>query len=291
MGFNSEEIADFSKEKYKLFSSYQLIGSITRVKQISVDSPIDDIYDKGLNRKKSGIYSFKPQPGAGVIGGGPNKIYYANDSTKEMRTTVTYIKADDLYKVFIKQDIYWDEPPRFRYSDIVAVKYTDDFRLDELNQLPNIEFNMSYKEDYLYQLGAIWDYNLEEKTTQYNIKYTGADRDKYAYNIGDYVGFRFDLPDDQHIDGSSNTFVSLLKYSYYDFKISMESTFVTKSTTTKGMEMASYYVHQTGMGTFDWGQLSFTYLPPYVSYSTSLFKNDPTFESALYSSMSMTFEE
>lgn len=71
--------------------------------------------------------------------------------------------------------------------------------------------------------------------------------------------------------------------------VSMESNFVTNSSTATGTPMHSYYAHQISDGHFDWGSLSFSISYPYVSYETSIINWSPVYEPALHSYMSIDF--
>lgn len=70
----------------------------------------------------------------------------------------------------------------------------------------------------------------------------------------------------------------------------METTFDTNISTLTGTEIKSYYTHQTGKGTFDWGKITFSSQPPYLVYQTTWYIDDPSYEQSLYNSINIKFD-
>jgi hypothetical protein len=220
------------------------------------------------------------------------KQYTSSDATKSMTTYVSYVKVGSEYKIYVKQNINWTSVPTKRFSDILAINYTDNIRLGEANNYPDVEMHLKYTKSVYTKTG--WKhknpkYTTNTTTTDEDLKYLGDSQSAYNHKVGEYFAFKFDLPTDTSTNGSSQRYYLIKKVTYTNFKVSMESTFDTNFSNLTGTEMQSHYIHQTGSGKIDWGKLTFTTSAPYISYSTSFWVDDPSFEQALFNSIYLRF--
>ena len=220
------------------------------------------------------------------------KQYVTSDATKTMTTYVSYVKVGNEYKIYVKQNVNWTSVPSNRFSDILAINYTDNVRVGETNGYPDVEMHLKYTKSVYSKTG--WrhkrpKYTERKTTTNEDLKFLGDSQSAYNHKVGDYFAFKFDLPKNTSTNGSSQRYFLIKKVTYSNFQISMESTFDTNFSNLTGTEMQSHYVHQTGSGKIDWGKLTFTTSAPYISYSTNFWIDDPSFEQALFNSIYLRF--
>lgn len=265
-----------SAEKFNKLISYELISVDVQTVEIPYNG-LSELKEADTLNNEMGIstMSFPNQFKednlfAGGGGGSPTtqKTYTASYVKATLKTTTSYVKAGEGYNIFVKQVVDTGAYMYERYSDILGIGYTDNIRLAFVDVYPDIEFTLSYNIDY----------HLSSEEEERTIKYNGKDIGQYSYGQGDHIAFRFDLPSDAS------------RYKCSNIVATAEYTFQTNIAGLLGTELKSIYMHQTGDGHFDWGNLSFSLTPPYVSYSTSFWVDDPSYDDPLYSAIGITFE-
>lgn len=223
---------------------------------------------------------------------GEEVLFTDDDGGKTLKTYVTKYKSGNDYKVFIRQILIWDNTPKKRYSDILTISYLDGMSLESINGYSNVNMTVSYDLTKYSKVG--WKnkepkYKVKTTTTRETLSYSGSNKDMYNHVLGDYFAFKFKLPEDTYTNGSSRRYYMIYKNTYTNFRISMESTFITNSNNITGTSFQSHYVHQTGSGEFDWGKISFTSTKPFITYQTDFWIDDPSYDQALFNDINVRF--
>lgn len=252
---------------------------------LSSDSDSEEIIDGTIiDHSANKLYSY--------VANNNEKSYQTNDSTKTMTTYVSYVKTGNEYKIYVKQNVNWTSVPAERFSDLFAINYTNDLRVSEKDNYPDVELHLKYTKDSYSKIGWKYKsprYKVKTSTTNEDIKFTGESETAYNHKLAVYFSFRFDLPKNVDLNGSSQRYYYVKRETYTNFYVSMEATFDTNNSSLTGTEMQTHYVHQTGTGEFDWGSLTFTTTAPFISYSTKILTRNPTFERGLFNRMYIRF--
>lgn len=296
IGFNEEEINEMSQEKFvklmdmEILSTNVTVAEICENQEVEIVGEEDDIMFDENGKLIDDNAVISPMS---YESNNTEKIYSTSDSSKKLTTYVSYVKVDNEYKIYVKQNIDWITTPTARLSDIISIGYTDNIRVGEDNLYPDLEVNVTYTQTHYYKIG--WKYgpgDYDEGTEVEKIKetYDGSDQSMINHEVGEYIAFQLDLKDNVIIDGSSRRYYFIDKKTYSDIKITMETTFDTNISTLTGTEIKSYYTHQTGKGTFDWGKITFSSQPPYLVYQTTWYIDDPSYEQSLYNSINIKFD-
>lgn len=279
IGFDESEIDDMLEEKFNKLMSMEVLNT---QHETSIVYDGDEIHNTEADDSLVDILENVQQSTVSTMST-PRK-FSTSDGTKIMDTYVSFVRVTSGYKLYVKQNVTWKSAPKDRYSDILSIRYTNNIRVAEYNSYPDVEMHLKYtkKEVELETSNKVPKYYYEDK------EYTGKDQSAYEHKIGNYFAFQFDLPR----DGSDHPRAAhRYKRNYYDFYVTMETTFDTNISNLTGTELQAYYVHQIDSGHIDWGKLTFTTTSPYISYSTDIWIDDPGFEAALFRSISVSFDD
>lgn len=269
-----------SEEKFNKIMSMEVLNT---QRETSIVYNGDDVYTTEADDNLVDILENVQQSTVSTMST-PRK-FSTSDGTKLMDTYVSFVRVTSGYKLYVKQNVYWNSAPRDRYTDILSIRYTNNIRVAEYNSYPDVEMHLKYTKHVAEMKGQITKsekYYYEDKT------YTGKDQSAYEHKIGNYFAFQFALPHNSSFPPKES---ERTVTKYQDFCITMETTFDTNISNLTGTELQSYYVHQNDSGHIDWGKLTFTTSPPYISYSTNFWINDPGFEAALFRSISVSFDD
>lgn len=313
LGFTESEIYNMTDDKYSRLMQMDIISTksyntIDKVSSTGNNSGTDTIYSKFeveddellriANLSLKDLNECSNSIGNDIAEqsyiSNDEKKYVTSDTSKEMITYVSKVKINDDYKIFVKQNVKWNQDPSDRMHDLIVLNYTSNLRLDEANGYPNVEMNFNYLEKVYKKTG--W----KHKTPKYTIytndvnhtdTYNGSNQDKYNHSIGNYFGFGVDLPKNTSIDGSSSRFYLIEKHTYTNFNISMEATLSTNFKNMSGAELQTRYSHQSVDKEINWGEITFTTTPPFISYSYTgfLWIKHNSFDSGLFSSIILNF--
>jgi hypothetical protein len=91
------------------------------------------------------------------------------------------------------------------------------------------------------------------------------------------LGVEYDLP--VNVVASGRGYYYSKTYSNFKMKLVSEWTPTVSSIT--GTTFSGWYTHQVGAGSIDWGNISVSPAPPYFSYSTSFWVDDPSFDDGI----------
>lgn len=219
------------------------------------------------------------------------KAYVISDNEKTLSTTVSYIKENNEYKIFVKQNLKWNKTPSSRLTDIFLCNYTDNIRVDEKSSLPNSEMVFSYKKTVYNKKG--WKHGTKkytEKTVEKNITENfDSTSNEFYQDVGNYIGYKIKMPANTKVDGSSQRYYLITKINYSDFNLSMENTFKTNFADLTGTEILPSYSHQIESWNIDWSQLTIQPTPPFVSFTLGIFNKRNVFDDGIGKSISITF--
>lgn len=117
------------------------------------------------------------------------------------------------------------------------------------------------------------------------------DLNECSNSIGNDIGFEVDLPKNTLIDGSLSRFYLIEKHTYTNFNISMEAKLSTNFKNMSGAELQTRCSHQSVDKEINWGEITFTTTPPFISYSYKgfLWIKHNSFDSGLFSSIILNF--
>lgn len=293
MGFSFDENNQFSWEKYQKFENIDIISS-KRKDYVSYDS------SESLNNENDGVSTtailnngpyLENGHGGSSSTGGNISSYSDIDWNKNMVTIITKYKENGVNMFFVKQKVTWVNSPEKRYSDILTISYLDNVILQSTSLgKPDIEMRFSYKQTDSQTYKYIFSPAVNSSdVTYYDNVYNGENTEMYNHKLGSYISFKFNLPKDDIRSFSSNTYYFIESTNYTDFQISMEATFKCNDNSIISTAIESQYVHQVQAGSFDWGSVSFSATPPYISYQTTFYKNDPAYDEGLYNYMNVEF--
>lgn len=215
-----------------------------------------------------------------------------SEGDKKLETYITTYKDNSDIKAFVRQKVIWSNVPSKRYSDILTISYLDNMSLETINGNANVSMTISYKLTKYSKTG--WKHKnpkYKERTSVLNKSenHSGENHDMYNHALGKYFAFKFNLPNDTYTNGSSSRYYMIYKNTYSDFNITMESNFISNYSDLIGTSFQSHYVHQVGDGNIDWGKITFTSTALYLTYQTSIWANDPSFDSLLFNDFSVRF--
>jgi hypothetical protein len=205
------------------------------------------------------------------------KYEYTEYKTFDMYS-VYYANKGNYGEFYLRILLTWKKEPEKRMTDILTVGFMDNVQLK--SELVNGQYYPSIHSEFSY------DYNRVSSTvsdTSYTtqrqtISIDGSDSNLYNYNVNEqYIGVEYELPQDVNI--VTDTLMFFETYSDFEMKLTLE--FTPTITTLNGTTFSGFYLHQTGSGTIDWGDIYVTYMPPYFSYSLSVLEDDPTFDNGI----------
>lgn len=293
MGYSSIEIDEFTIDKYEKLKDLVVIDS----KQFYTESQLNPDYNNSNSRIESKVLTkdlnFTKEDGS--LGETPIQ-YSTSDSSKIMKTTISKVYDKTIQKILVKQDVYWNTVPKDRCYDLIALNYTNNLRVAESNGNPDVEMTFRYEEEKYSKTG--WrtghtNNRYKERTSYINHveTYNGSNHDKYNHEIGSYIAFKCQLPKNKSTNGSSRRYYMVYRSNYSKFQISMETVLLANFNNLTGCEIQARYSHQYKENDINWGDISFTTTPPFISYSNSFlfWKTNNTFESGLFNSISLDF--
>lgn len=216
--------------------------------------------------------------------GAPTESSNTTVDYKHLKITGSYYKEQgNLGTFFVKVNLEWLRPPKERLNDIISINIADNLQIksEYINgsQYPKFNSKLMYDEKYsmMYSSPISEDEYIEELIS-HEVVYNGDDINNYTYKIDQGIGVSFQLPSDVETNLSQNNSVLIYNYNYTNFYITLSAEFIPKQQGINATTFAGTYQHQTGKGKIDWGNVTFSTTPPYFSYSTSFWVNDPTFE-------------
>lgn len=282
IGFSLEEIYDLDLGKFNYFSSVD----VENTKTFESNSYFNN--DTTVNNNIEGITSIVSYES------NEEKKYVSLDDSKKMITYVSKIKSNDEYLIYVKQNVTWNKEPNDRMHDLITLNYTNNLRIDEKDNYPNVEVTFRYKEVKYKKTG--WKHKnpkYTEKTFNINhkVELNGKNQDKYNHSVGNYIGFEVDLPSDSYLNGSSSRYYLIEKHTYTNFYITMETVLKTNHKNMTGTEIQTRYAHQSVDKEINWGEVTFTTTPPFITYNYTgfLWIQHNSFDSGLYNSISIDF--
>ncbi len=176
---------------------------------------------------------------------------------------------------YVSVEFEWLKEPSRRYVDLITIGFMDNIMLAESlidNQFyPDLYSKFTYTQyNYATYIGSTSTYHVEE--------IDGSDYTDYSYNINEgLLGFEYDMPVDTYAGGRGYVYIN----TYTNFKMFVETRWTPTVSTISGTTISASYSHQIGSGRIDWGRINVSPLPPYISYSTSFWVNDPNFDDGI----------
>lgn len=279
IGFSEDEIDTLTEEKYNKFKSIDIIETYVKNYYIDETNIVTHIGENNVT----------PSDGISLT---TDATYFDSDGSKQLTTYVSKYKEDGLDKVFVKQNVIWDKTPDKRLSDILTITYSNNVMLKAVDGYADVEMSLNYTETKYSKVGykhKTPKYKEKTKVNEVKNVYSGKDKTMYNHDLGRYFAFKFDLPSNSYINNSTKGYYAISRTTYSNFKVTLESTFISMSSSNIGCAFQAHYVHQTGKGSFDWGKITFTNTAPYIIYNTSFWKNDPSYEEALFNDINVYF--
>ena len=286
MGFDEYEIATMSQDNFDKLVSYEFISSETT-------TTIIGDYVQQINHGDGSVASpdlAVPYPG---YGSPPIDTFTDSDATKVMTVTRSYVKSNDIYLFYIKQDIDWLAEPTDRNIDLLAATFDSNLSMDTLSEsnIYDLQINIRYKHTRNSFAGYMWEVEDVENVTYKSYTYDGEDHSVYYYNAArDTLAVKMDLPNDTYVNNNVGLWVDYDRNTYTDFKFSMSYHLYTNNTVSTGANIQAYYFHQISSYDFDLGNIVFSTTPPFVSYETSIIDKSFEMETPLFCEVGTKFE-
>lgn len=174
---------------------------------------------------------------------------------------------------YVNVKMKWLTTPSRRYTDVIAIGFLGNVQLANYNGTsnPDIYSEFTYKNySSMSGQGTTITYP-EEKVYPHNTS-------SYVYDLSERkLLVPYDLPQDIVGAGGGYSVASINS----NFEFLLEARFNPTITNLAGATFAGTYLHQIGSGYPDWGNLSITTTPPFFSYSTSFWVNDPSYDSGI----------
>jgi superfamily I DNA and/or RNA helicase len=306
-GFSEDEILDMNMSTFNKFKSRNIISSeilsynvetTYKIEDDLVVSKTDEILNdtefqrrievsKSLDEaeKQTSIVTTKYanfeiiEPGGGTL----------DDVTKTKHEYTEY-KTFDMYSVYYSDEgnygefyvrvlLTWEKEPKKRMTDILTIAYMDNVQLK--SELINGQYypslHSSFNYDYYRHSNSTYG-SYGPVTGHESVIIDGSDYTQYNYNVNEqYIGIEYQLPEDVYLNGHG----VLIDHYYENFVMELTLEFTPIITTLNGTTFSGFYVHQTGAGNIDWGDISVTYMPPFFSYSLDFWQNDPSFDDGI----------
>jgi len=304
-GFSEDEILDMNMSTFNKFKSRDIISSeilsynvettyiieddlmVSKTDEILNDTEFQRRVEVAESLDEKQI-SIAPSKNAnfeilGSDGGTSSDVIITKSEYTEYKTfnmySVYYADEGNYGEFYLRILLTWKKEPKTRMTDILTVAFMDNVQLkSELvngQYYPVIHSEFSYSH-YYYSISQYHTYG--PYNTQESVSFDGSDSNLYNYNVNEqYIGVEYELPDDSNVTGYGVSIVN--KYTDFTMKLTLE--FTPTVTTLNGTTFSGFYVHQTGAGNIDWGDISVTYMPPFFSYSTALWQNDPSFDNGI----------
>jgi hypothetical protein len=304
-GFNHEEILSIEQEEFNKYTKRDILSfyehkvnieSIYTFENDDLLSQVDTLITDQEMEKRVENYnesiesnfefsSFSRSKTINEItsfdGGGSG----TNNITRTKYESTTY-KTYSMYGVYyadqgnngqfyLKITLDWKITPVKRFVDLITVGFMDNVMLQEEyisgQYYPNIYSEFKYTETIQSSFyGPI--------VTNYSIVVEGNDYNDYSYNQNEGIlGVEYDLP--VNVVASGRGYYYSKTYSNFKMKLVSEWTPTVSSIT--GTTFSGWYTHQVGAGSIDWGNISVSPAPPYFSYSTSFWVDDPSFDDGI----------
>ena len=317
VGYTDNEIKSISSDEYYKISNMNILsieneeyyikttsienedGSITSTDEtITKDQAyieIQEIEEQEQNQDEYGVaptaisHDIMIEDDDNLGGGSSNPSAYSSATTEYKYLTVTgtfYKNQGNLGTFFIKVNLTWLKTPKKRLIDVISINFSDNVQITSEyingNQYPAFDSKFTYDERYIkIYVNLIDDPEYIDQTTSHEILIDGDDTSNYAYKIDQGLGVNYNLPADIYSDLSGIGYTLRYEYYYSNFYLTLSADFIPKQTGLNAATFAGTYQHQTVTGHFDWGNVSFSPAPPYFSYSTHFWVNDPTFDETL----------
>ncbi|QWB95893.1 hypothetical protein KHQ89_08325 [Mycoplasmatota bacterium] len=305
-GFSEDEILDMNLSTFNKFKSRDIISSEILSYNVETTYIIEDDLvvsqkDKILNdtefqrrvevsksldkeEKQTSIVTSK-NANFEIVGTGGT-----SDDVIKTKYEYTEYKIFDMYSVYYADEgnygefylrikLTWKKEPKKRMTDILTVGFMDNVQLK--SEIVNGQFYPSIHSEFSYDyfhitstISGTYGPHIGHET----ISIDGSDSNLYNYNVNEqYIGVEYELPNDININDSTYSMYS--RYTNFEMELTLE--FTPTVTTLNGTTFSGFYVHQTGAGSIDWGDISVTYMPPFFSYSTRFWQDDPTFDNGI----------
>ncbi len=282
LGFTEKEINLFTSEEYNEYISMEILSSNIDQYYLETEYVVEN--DEIVESNDEEIPEDELEQA--IEDSIANDEAYLNASTyrtteyKKMTVTGTYYRnADTMGEFFVKVNLEWKKLPRRRLEDVIGISFSDNIQMKStyINgaQYPEFESKFYYTERYFHIDGTT--YEGPTYTQKFN-QVTGTDTGQYSYNIDEGIMVLYDLPNNVYSDLGNAYYPLVYDYSYSDFFITLSASFIPKQAGINAATFAGVYEHQTGLGRIDWGEISISPMPPYFSYNTSFWVNDPNYD-------------
>lgn len=316
MGFNEEEILNLTQEKYNEFASMdvkfivnqsQYIESIYIEDETGIITNIENNYiteqeayegivaeeqrDEQLQINNINFDYNKINNDQMVINATNSttgKSEYTSRTTeyKYMTVNATYYSSSTTQgEFYVRTTLKWLKTPKKRFEDIISIAFADNVQMTSEyisgNQYPKFDATFTYREEYRYSYISILGNDINSETRYHSKSIKGNNVNDYRYNIDEGASIKFQLPKDTNSYTSGSGWSRSLNINHYDFYMTLEGRFIPKQQGINATSFAGIFEHQTGSGSIDWGNVSISPAPPYFSYSTSFWINDPNFDEVL----------
>lgn len=214
----------------------------------------------------------------GDLGGGSGLVQtkkVVSDIKTYTMYAVFFVEKGNVGEFYLRTTVDWLVNPNHRFVDLLTIGFMDNVMLKPVQvdgqYFPSINSTFTYKETYTSNYSPT-------KIKEYRIQLDGSDVNNYAYSPNEgLLGLEYDLPSNFGAGGGGYYF----NYLYSDFHINLQTEWTPTTTAINGTTFSGWYSHQIGAGSIDWGQVSISPTPPYFSYNTSFWVDDPTFDSGI----------
>lgn len=292
MGLNETDINNLDQQQYDEFASMnikyvirqnQYVESVYEEDESGLVTNVENNYISEKEMKNRVLQSEEP-----IITYAKNSSAYTTRTTeyKYMTVNATYYDSEGTLGTFyVRVTLKWLKEPAKRYEDVISIAFADNVQITSEyingNQYPRFTATFSYRQEYRYSYVSILGTDYNSSTTYHNVSKNGANTGSYRYDIDEGVSIKFVLPKETHVYNSGSGWSQTYDIDHYDLYLTLEGRFIPKQQGINATSFAGVYEHQTGSGSIDWGNVSISPAPPYFSYSTSFWVNDPTFDDPL----------
>lgn len=282
LGFLDQEIDILTNEEYDEFSQMEIIHSNVDSYYIETEHFVEDdvVVDSIDTEIAEEDLEQAIEESISLDEAYQNATTYRTTEYKKMTVTGTYFRnADTMGEFFVKVNLEWRKEPRRRLEDVIGIAFSDNIQMKseyiDGAQYAQFSSKFMYTERYFHIYGS----NYEGPTYTNKVEYVnGLNVDRYNYDIDEGIMVSYNLPADSYSDLSSSVYPLVYSYDYSDFVITLSASFIPKQAGINAATFAGVYEHQIGLGSIDWGNVSISPMPPYFSYNTSIWVNDPNYD-------------
>ncbi len=282
VGLSEKAIFNLEYEEFKKIKKFTILNTTKEETYLKFTCKDSEVISKTLSKEKFDLEMNECNF---------YETTHAENSYAKMVITASQInsEANRSGQFFVNVTINWTPQPPHFYNEIVGIVFADNLQSNGVyidgSQYPEFTGKMFYDvhhyEEDLTNMKVIDDYYSGANT----IDLKGND---YIYIIDRTILTKFTLPKDKNIDTTSALIKRKGYIDYYNYEVNLSGYFVSKYHDIARTSFAGLYVHQSGTGSINWGNITISASEPYFSYSMSPGTNDPNFDKPLSKTVFLT---